>query len=425
MGQARSIGPALLQLIDSETRWVHRRVERIELLSATQATRSVATDLTVPMSLQGELGLLQQESDRGTKPASRFIVPLGLLPKAPLQEFTITPPEAHRLTADQTAPLILAALAPYARASGGPPADLLGVVRRVIRSEKPVDCLVNEFNAMLQGAGTGDIDAQHRLRRLVVTLNDRYVLLVAVQTEPGMPIRVTYLHRQAVEAQTGEVTDPPLILETALPYASGPGAAYRLEVAAPDGLEIETASIVAIEGNARRPVESINTEPGGGAFVQLRAPDASGRPPHAGLQVAFGWPSGGVHHVALTAGAASTGALLVATLVSYWLKTKLTGSSASTLLAAPALVTGLALGFATTRVTSKAVNRLKVAALFVALIGVTGALAVSLLAGNKAKLDVLHGVLIGCTILSALVTFGFAGQAALRKRARVTPAGEA
>ena len=51
-------------------------------------------------------------------------------------------------------------------------------------------------------------------------------------------------------------------------------------------------------------------------------------------------------------------------------------------------------------------------------------MAVSLLAGNRAKLDALHGILIGCTILSALVTFGYAGQATLRKRARVPSAAE-
>jgi len=41
--QAGRIGPALLELIDAEKRWVHRRVERIELPNAAQATRAVGS----------------------------------------------------------------------------------------------------------------------------------------------------------------------------------------------------------------------------------------------------------------------------------------------------------------------------------------------------------------------------------------------
>jgi hypothetical protein len=422
--QAGSIGPALLQLIDSEMRWVHRRIERIEMLNATQLTRSVATDLTVPAALESALGLQQRESDREANAASRFVLPLGVLPKGPLQDFTITPAEVHRLTADQTNPLVVAALTPYARRCGAPPADVLGLARDIIRSESPEPEMLEQFTALIAAAPGGDEDAKRRLLRLVEDLNDGYILLVAVKADPGMPLRITYLHRQVVEGRTGGVTDPPLIIEPRLYYASGPGPAYRVEVVAPDGLEVETASIVAIEGEARRPVESFNTEPGGGAFVQLRAADAGDRPELAGLQVVFGFPAGGVHHIATIAGVASTGALLTATLLSYWLDEKLKGSSAGTLLAAPALVTSLALGFATTRVTSKAVNRLRAAALVVALLGVAGALAVSVLGENAAKLNMLHGALIACTALSALVTFGYAGQAALRPRARVQPAGE-
>jgi hypothetical protein len=422
--QARSIGPALLRLIDSESRWVHRRVERLELLNATQLTRSVATDLTVPVAEQLELGLLQQESDRDTKTASRFVLPLGVLPKGALQDFTITPADAHRLTADQTSPLIVAALTPYARRCGAPASEVLSLAREIIRRETPDAEMLARFEQLLRG-GAGDSDARERLLRLITTLNDCYILLVAVKTEPGMPIRVTYMHRQVVAARTGPVTDPPLIIEPLLPYASGPGPSYRVEVVAPEGMEVETASIVSIEGAVRRPRESVNTEPGGGAFVQLRAPDSADRPRVAGLRVVFGWPSGGVHHLGTIAGSASTGALLVATLMSYWLGTDMQGSSAGTLLAAPALVTSLALGFATTRVTSAAVNRLRIAALVVALLGVTGALAVSLLAEKAARLDELHGTLIACTVLSALVTFGFAGRAALRERERVPSASEA
>jgi hypothetical protein len=418
--QAGSIGPAVLQLIVSERRWVHRRVERIEVVNATQMTRAVATDLTVPLALQKDLALHARETDRGKDTAVPFVLPLGILPKGPLQDFTLSPADVHRLTADQTNPLMVAALVPDARRCGAPQEETLALARRIIRSETAQPALLARFEALLDAAaGQGDKKARRRLLSLVETLDSSYVLLAAVKAQPGVPMRVSYIHRQIVDVLLGDTSEPPLIVEAPLPLASGPGPALRVEVVAPDGMEIETASIVAVEGSARRPVESFNAPPGGGAFVQLRAPDSDARPPHAALQVVFGWPSGGIHHVAAIAGGASTGALLTATVVSYLLDEKLKGSSASTLLAAPALVTSLALGFATTRVTSRAANRLRAAALVVALLGVIGGLTVSLLGENAARLNELHGILIACTVLSALVTAGWPVTAALRERSEV------
>lgn len=416
--QAGSIGPALLQLIDSECRWVHRRVERVELLNATQVTRSVAADITVPVALQDALALHAREADRGNA-ASHFVLPLGVLPKGPLQDFTIVPTDVHRLTAEQTKPLIVAALTPYARASGAPAAEVLGLARRIVRSENAEPEHLRQLEELLDAAASGEVAARERLRSLARTLNESFVLLVVTKAEPGLAMRITYVRRQVVEANAGRVDDPPLVVESALPHASGPGPPYRVEVVAPDGLEVETASIVALEEAAKRPIESVNTEPGGGAFVQLRAPDGTHRPPRAGLQVTFGWPIGGIHHVATIAGAASTFALVVATFVSYALDEKMKGGSASTLLAAPALVTSLALGFATTRVTSTAVNRLRIAALAVALVGVAGGLTVSLLGENAAALETRHDLLTACAVISALITAGYPGRAVLRERARV------
>lgn len=418
--QAGSIGPAILRLIDAETRWVHRRIERVELLNATQLTHAVSADLTVPAALQNELGLYEKEADRTAGgPASRFVLPLGVLPKGPLQDFTLTPSDAHRMTADQTNALMVAALAPFARASGGDARETLRLARRIIRSETPEPGLVAEFERLLDGAPDGDVGARERYRGLVRTLSSGYVLLVVVKASAGMPTRVAYTHRQVVDIQRGQVDEPPLVLEMPLPHASGPGAPLRVELVAPDGLEIETASIVSVEGPARRPLESVNTEPGGGAFVHLRAPDATARPGNAALQAVFGWPSGGIQHIATVAGLASTAALLAATLISFWLDDKMKGSAASTFLAAPALVTSLALGFATTRVTSTAVNRLRFAALAVALLGVAGGLTVSLLGENSEHLNLRHGLLVGLTATSALVTGGWPLRAVLRKRASV------
>ena len=409
-----------MELVDSEFRWVHRRIERIELVNATQLVRSVATDLTIPARLKTELGLYQAEHERDSATAEMFVLPLGLLPKEALQDFTIVPSDVHRLTADQTNPLVVAALTPYARRCGAPPANVLRLAREIIRAETQSPAALAAFTTLIEGAEDGDEAARQRLLNLVAALDRGYLLLVAVAAKPGSPMRVTYSHRQVFESQSrGKPDEPPLIVEAPLPYASSPGPSYRVEVLAPDGLEVESAGIAAIEGRVWRPLVAVNREPGEGAFVQLQGPDHGERPDRAGVKIVFGWPNGGVQHLAAIAGTLSTGALLIATLASYWLNEKMKGSSASTLLAAPALVSGLALGFATTRITSRAANLLRIAALTVALLGVTGALSVSLLAENAPKVNVLHGVLIGCTVLSALVTAAFPGLATIRRRDRI------
>lgn len=440
--QAGRIGPALLELIDAEARWVHRRVERLEFPNAAQATRSIAADITVPVALASRLRLyaspLASDVARdGTPPLpevqpdtaspSRIVVPLGTLKKAPLEDFSLTPSDCQRLAADQTRPLLVSALAPFARACGAEPQQVLALLATIVRSETPSHEAHAELEHLLATAeehGAGDPDARARVRRLATTLSSHYVLLVAVNTDPGLPTRVVYTHRQTIDATSDDFGDPPLVITHELPYASGDGPSFRIEIVAPDGLEIESASIVE-PGSPPRAIESENRLPGKGAYVQLRAPDGPARPDKAGLSVTFGFPAGGIHHLALAAGLASSFALALAVCASYWFDAKLKGSSASALLAAPALVTGLALGFATTRVTSTAVNRLRLAALGIALLGALGGLTVALLAESEPNLNLRHGILIGLAILSVLALFYGPVAACSRERAAVPPANAA
>lgn len=358
---------------------------------------------------------------------SRVILPLGILPKAPLEEFSLTPRDVQRLAAEQTKPLLVLALAPLANRCGADPDEVLFLLAVIIRSELPARAANAKLQKLLGAAeqdGQGESGARERLSILANTLYDHYVLLIAIDAEPGCAIRVTYEHRQTVTAITGGFGDPPLTIIDPLPYVSrrrrDPGPAHRIEVVAPDGLEIETASIVDLAQKPPQPVRWRNAGPGGeGAYIQLKAPYGPSRPVEAGLSVKFGFPAGGIHHVAAIAGGASTIALWLAVLASFGLDEDLKGSSASALLAAPALVTSFALGFATTRVTSKPVNRLRLFALFIALLGVLGGLSVSLLGESQERLNLRHGVLIVLAILSTLALFAAPLPAARRPRAFV------
>lgn len=413
LDRAATIGPALQQLIDNEPRWLHRRVERIELTSATQLTRMVAADLTVPLSLADALSF---DAPAAGQQPTRFVVPLGVLPKEPLRDFTLKPDAVHRLTADQANPLVIAALAPLAAQTGEPLEKVLRLLRSIVRSEQPGGQAGSVEYRRLVGlfAGRNDDSAVARLLDRARQLDTSYVLLGVLTATAGAPTRITYAHRQAMRGATGGVDDPPLEIDVELPHASGPGPPYRVELVAPDGLDIERASLVA----RGVPGAIVPGDPHDGRFVQLRAPDAQQRPDAVALQAAFAFPPGGIAALATIAGFVSTAALGLAVLASYGIGLAMKGGTASAFLAAPALVTGLVLGFATTPVTSRPVNRLRAAAFSIALLGVLGGLTVSLLSENKDYLNLRHGLLIGLAITSLLVWGGYPLRVWLRTHDR-------
>jgi hypothetical protein len=316
---------------------------------------------------------------------------------------------------------LLSALAPYVRQSGAPTDQLLRLAQRIILSETDAPGDLATARTVLDQAADGSADAREFIRATLAEFSHNYALLVALDVVPGLPLQITYEHRDYYPPFTGSIDQAPLIIEAPLVHASGSGPPYRLELAAPDGLEIETASLARIQAGRRLAIETINTEAGAGAFVQLRAPDAPDRPAQTALVAELGWVRGGIHQLAAVAGTLSTLSLLLATVLSFLLGEQLAGSSAGALFAAPALVTSLVLGFSTTRITSTAANRLRIAALWIALFGVTGALLVSVLAGAQGNLPALRGLLIGATVLSALVLGGWPLRAVLRDRAHVGP----
>jgi hypothetical protein len=423
LARASEIGTAVLELLAQQERWIHRRLERIEIVSATQFTRSVAADLTVPVALAEQLELQPDPSAHPPghpAPATdhvRFVIPLGSIPKGPLVDFTLAPDTATRLTALQTNVLLLSAIAPYARAARVPE-GLLALASAIILSEKPADAQLAAADALLDAA-TGDRAALEFVRNTLKEFNAKYALLVAVDAVPGLPLRVTYGHRDYYPRTSHAPEAPPLVIEAPLVHASGPGPPYRLELVAPDGLEIESASLARQAGGRSTAIESVNTEPGAGAFVQLRAPDSADRPDRTTLIASLGWLTGGIHQLAAVTGVLSTLSLAVASTLSFVLGTGLGGGAADALFAAPALVTTLVLGFATTRITSPAANLMRVATLSVALFGVAGTLVVSVLGGQQAHLHELRALLIAASVPSALVTCAWPLPAALRSRSKV------
>jgi hypothetical protein len=378
----------------------------------------VTADLTVPVPLAEALELRPRPDASATcNGPRRVVITLGSLPKGPLVDFALTPTEATRLTALQANVVLLSAIAPYARAANAPPA-FLALAQQIILDEKRASAALGPAERLLDQAN-GDSQAREFLRRTVKEFDANYVLLVAIDAVPGRPLQVTYRHRDRFPRQLGALGDPPLVIEAPLVHASGPGSPYRLELVAPDGLEMETAALASVEGEKRIAIDAENPLPGGGAFVQLRAPDSAKRPPQVSLVAELGWLTGGIHHLAAAVGILSTLSMVAATALTFILGKDLGSSSATALFAAPALVTSLVLGFATTRIAFAPANRLRLASLWIALFGVAGTLCVTVLGGQQAELAALKGLLIGATVLSALVTGGWTLPAVLRTRSRI------
>ena len=378
----------------------------------------MAADLTVPVPLADALELRTGPDVAATRDGRRrVIIPLGSLPKGALVDFALTPTEATRLTALQANVLLLSAIAPYARAAAAP-VEFLALAQQIILNEKRASAALSAAEQLLDQVG-GDGQAREFLRRTIKEFDANYALLIAIDTVPGLPLQVIYRHRDYYPRELGATTDPPLVIEAPLVHASGLGSPYRLELVAPDGLEIETASLARVAGDRRIAIDAVNTDPGAGAFVQLRAPDSAKRPQQVSLVAELGWLTGGIHHLAAAVGILSTLSLLSATVLTFILGKDLGSSAASALFAAPALVTSLVLGFATTRIASAPANRLRMASLWISLFGVAGTLCVTVLGGQQAQLDALKGLLIGTTVLSALVTGGWTLPAALRTRSRI------
>ena len=125
---------ACLQLLSEETRWIHRRVETIDLLAQELVRRQVSVDFTLPAPLLGDLRI---------GPDGPWCVPLAILEKRPLRDFDLREHDEWRS--------ILGA------SSGGPIAA--GIVTAAARLAVAPDALEPEVASLLALIARSDLDA--------------------------------------------------------------------------------------------------------------------------------------------------------------------------------------------------------------------------------------------------------------------------
>lgn len=114
-----------------------------------------------------------------------------VLPKEPLIDFALEPKEVQRLTADQANSLIVAALTPLAQQVHAPLADILRLLRVIVRNERPGGTTgTHEYRQLADWLGTrpGDLPARQLLER-ARELDSSYVLLCVLTTNAGTPMR--------------------------------------------------------------------------------------------------------------------------------------------------------------------------------------------------------------------------------------------
>jgi hypothetical protein len=241
---APSVAVASLELLTSEVRWIHRRVETIDLLGQELVRRQVSVDFTLPDALLDDLRI---------GPDGPWCVPLAILEKQPLRHFDLREADEPR--------------AVLGREHGGPIAAQL--VRMAARLAIAPDKLDRRVVALLDRVALGDVMAARaamtELREhaedvaqiatilanetssyFLTTLAENYMLVALLSEAAGRRIlKYSYdEHLYSVPGPGGRLqrmAQPlgwaPLVIDIPVPTAAHT-ASYHAEVVVPQELRM-------------------------------------------------------------------------------------------------------------------------------------------------------------------------------------------
>ncbi|CAA9472016.1 MAG: hypothetical protein AVDCRST_MAG67-263 [uncultured Solirubrobacteraceae bacterium] len=130
---SESVALACLELLTDEPRWIHRRVETIDLLAQELVRRQVTVDFTLPAALLDDLRI---------GPDGPWCVPIAILEKRPLRNFDL---REH----DESRPILGAS-------SGGP--ITAGIVTAAARLATAPDALEPEVASLLALIARSDLE---------------------------------------------------------------------------------------------------------------------------------------------------------------------------------------------------------------------------------------------------------------------------
>jgi len=261
---ARRLGRACYGLLYEETRWVHRRVERFNVLSHELFQLSLSVDLTVPELFRDSLAI----------GSNQWLVPLATLPKRTLRNFDLTDetgravPLLEKEINSRVAEHALRAAVEVAQGANKSDEISERVNRCLARvssgSMEEADSAIQELR---RAEKDGDKAARALLRDPVASLllgdlAKRYLLLAVVGDvsrrrifKYGYEFPLTWLRASPTQKLGWES----LPIEAEVPAASRT-ASYHAEIVVPEEIRIEGSvifdrkrrSIYALEGETDR-----------------------------------------------------------------------------------------------------------------------------------------------------------------------------
>ena len=235
---------ACLELLTDEHRWVHRRVETIDLLTQELVRRQVTVDFTLPDALLDDLRI----GDAGP-----WCVPLAILEKRPLRNFDLREDDERRsvLGAAAAGPIAAALVVAAARLASQPgPIDLdvAALLERVARSDR-----AGGLRAMAElsdhAAGTPQVAtilADDTSAYYLATFAESY-MLVALLAKPSGRRILKYSYDEHVQFVRGaggarrlarRLGWSPLVIDVAVPSAAHT-ASYHAEIIVPEELRLD------------------------------------------------------------------------------------------------------------------------------------------------------------------------------------------
>lgn len=242
-GAADRVGWGCAALLFVENAWVHRRVERIEILSAQLVRRSVSVDFTVPPRAAE---LLQLEE------GGQSLIPIATLSKRPLRNFDLRDEGGSSVAVvgkDHNGLVAHAALLAHAEfaladTENPEPSQRLVKALEAVATEPPIVAL-EEIERLVKRAQAGDDESRLILDHpavqvLVRDLAKNYILLAVLDDVRGRRILKYSYEEPLMLAPSGtheRLGWFPISVDIDVPAAAGP-ASYHAEVVVPEEVRI-------------------------------------------------------------------------------------------------------------------------------------------------------------------------------------------
>lgn len=235
---------ACLQLLSDEPRWIHRRVETVDLLTQELVRRQISVDFTLPEPLLDDLRI----GDRGP-----WCAPIAILEKRPLRNFDLREHDEWRpiLGASTGGPIaagVVTAAAQLAIAPETLEPDVASLLARIARSD-----LAESRAAMEQlhsraehAAQIATILADETSGYFLATFAESYMLIALLGEARGRRI-LKYAYDEHLRLG-GHASRPrrlarrlgwsPFVIDVAVPTAAH-AASYHAEVIVPEELRLD------------------------------------------------------------------------------------------------------------------------------------------------------------------------------------------